>query len=166
MIRIHSMVRCAVICGAVLSALAFPQMARADDEEVLKQNAVLVKENREIAMGILKVLEVPCSPAMPTGGTTVENNHVLFCMNQYTFKLIAAKIGAKPVMTTVTVGPLLEQNHAILMQNREVMMSIAEKLELKLPKAEELKGTLAEKNHQLLTANKSTLEMVAKSIKK
>jgi hypothetical protein len=152
---------CAIAWGSWLSPL------RADDEEVLKQNGRLVRENREIATQILKLLEVPTSPVMPEAkGTTLENNQVVFLLNNFTFKLIAAKVGAKPIAASVVPGTLDEQNHAILLENRMVIRSIAEKLEIKLPESDPLKGSLATKNNTILTANRVTLGLILKSLKK
>lgn len=158
--------RAVLACFGFAVALAACPAARADDEEVLKQNAVLVKENRAAAMELLKGLCVECTPALPAGGTTLENNHALFIMNNYTFKLLAAKVGAEPVTSAPVVGTLLEQNHAILLQNREVMMSIVKKVGLTMDKPAELTGSLAEKNQQLLKGNKAVLAMLAEKMKK
>lgn len=149
-----------------LTTMAFANGAYADDAVFLKENAVLVKSNRAKALAILKGFGIDTSKAMPSGGALLDINHNTFILNQMTFKQIAAKVGADPVVTPVpTEEKLVEQNHTILMGNGMVCKSIATKLGIEFKPAAEGKTTL-ETNHNILVANAKLLDEVAAKLKK
>ncbi len=131
------------------------------DEAYLKENNLLVKENRVTAIGILESVKGDTD-----FGSVLEKNHILFLENQLTFKAIAAKLGAVPVETPPpTAATLVEQNNAILLQNRDILKGAVEKLGIILPAAPAKEGSFAQQNNVLLKSNKALLAKIIDKMK-